>query len=344
MIGDKELRKIRKFLKGSVNPLYFFDDDPDGLTSFLLLKKKYGEGEGVCVKASPLSEKIYLRKINEHNPDLVVILDRPLLSQEIIDKINVPIVWIDHHPPVDRKGVNYYNPLLNDKNDNRPTSYWAYRVVKENEWIAVMGIIGDWFVPEKKILDKFKFKDLIKGAKTAPEYLFDTPYGKLIKILSFAMKGTTSSTKECINALLKIKSPLEILDASTKDGKIVYEKYVKVNKEYDELLEEAHSQKESDKVFVFTYSGKYNSHTGGLSNELLHRLKNEVIIIGREKDGQMRMSIRSKGKNISKILKGALEQVEGYGGGHAKACGAAVSIDDFSKFIRIIKNEYGKSK
>jgi len=344
MISNKEIMEIRKFLKKSVNPLFFFDDDPDGLTSYLLLKKKYKKGKGVCIKGSHANESIFLRKVEEHNPDLMVILDRPPFSKDLIDSIHVPIIFIDHHEPVKRKGIHYYNPMLKGKKDNRPTSYWAWKIVNENAWLAVVGIIGDWHVPDKNVLKDFKFKDMIKGGNSPQELIYDTPYGKLVKIFSFALKGSTTSTKECINAMLKIKSPLEILGQKSNAGKLIYEKFQKHNKEYEELLNEALSCKEKGDVFVFTYAEKRNSYTSDLSNELLYKIKNDVLILGRVKGGKVKMSLRSKKKSILPVLKKALLQIEGYGGGHAKACGASVKVKDFTKFVNIIKKEYKKAK
>ena len=126
-----------------------------------------------------------------------------------------------------------------------------------------------------------------------------------------------------------------------ENGKLVYEKYEKMNKEYEELLEDALSQDEEE-VYVYTYVEKKNSFTGNLSNEMLHKLKSDVIIIGREASGDVRLSLRSKGKPILPVLKKALEEVEGYGGGHAMACGASVKMHDFPKFVDIIKREYKK--
>ena len=336
---------MRKFLEKAEKPIFFFDDDPDGLTSYVLLKKHYKKGVGICMKSSPTVEGVYAAAIKNHKPDLVVILDRPNVSQEVIDFISVPIVWLDHHKPIERDGnhLHYYNPMNGKKPDNRPTSYWAYKIVEENEWIAVIGIIGDWNVPEEDILEKFDYRDLLGNAKTAPEMMFDTEYGTLVKVLSFAIKGSTKSTKECFDALVEINSPLDILEQRTAEGKLIYKKFEKLNKEYEALVEDAMSSKESGNVYVYTYPGGKNSYTGNLSNELLHRLDNDVIIVGREKDEEVRMSIRSQGKDILPVLNKALENVEGYGGGHAKACGAAVKMIDFPKFVEIMKEEYKKA-
>lgn len=341
MLTDAQIQEIRGFLEKAENPLFLFDDDPDGLTSYLLLKKHYKKGHGTCIKSSPKANVVYSAAYKKHKPDLVVILDKPVVSQEILDGFNVPVVWIDHHQVIEREGVNYYNSMAGDKPDNRPTSYWAYKVVEDNEWVALVGIIGDWNVPEKEIVDKFKYPELLGNAKTPPELMFDTEYGKMIKAFSFVMKGNNDSMNNCIDALEEIEDPMEILNQTTPNGKLVFEKYEKMNKEYEVLLEDSLSQDE-DEVYVYTYVEKKNSFTGNLSNEMLHKLKSDVIIIGREASGDVRLSLRSKGKPILPVLKKALEEVEGYGGGHAMACGASVKMHDFPKFVEIIKREYKK--
>jgi len=78
MIPKSQLDEIKSFLNKSENPLFLFDDDPDGISSFLLLKRYFDKGKGVIVKASPKLPEVYTRKIDEYRPDLVVILDKPL--------------------------------------------------------------------------------------------------------------------------------------------------------------------------------------------------------------------------------------------------------------------------
>ncbi|MDP3917054.1 MAG: DHH family phosphoesterase [Nanoarchaeota archaeon] len=340
MLTDDQIKEIRSYIENSKNPLFLFDDDPDGLTAYLLLKKHYKKGVGVCVKASPNSGIVYSAAVSRHKPDLAVILDKPILDQEIIDEMNVPIVWIDHHQPVKREGVRYYNPMNGEKPDNRCTSYWAYRVVEDNEWVAVVGIIGDWQMPEKSILKKFEYADKLGDGTTPPELMFNSEYGKMVKIFSFAMKGTTESTNECIEVLEKINDPMEILEQTTPNGRLIYEKFKNNNKDYELLLGDALSQKIDGNVFVYTYPGIDRSFTGMLANELLHKIPHEVIILGREKDGDVRMSLRSRDRPILPVLKKILEVINGHGGGHAQACGASVKMEDFPKFVEMISKEF----
>ena len=58
MIPESQLKEIKVALDKSENPLILFDDDPDGICSYLLLKRYMDKGKGVVVKSSPkLTEK-----------------------------------------------------------------------------------------------------------------------------------------------------------------------------------------------------------------------------------------------------------------------------------------------
>lgn len=340
MIAEKELQEMRNALEKAENPLVFFDDDPDGLVSYLLLKRKYEKCQGIPLKVSMRDESLYYTVLEDKNPDLVVILDRAEVSQELIDHIRAPIIWLDHHPPVKRTGVKYYNPRLEDPNDRSPTSYWAYKVVQQDLWFALIGIFADWYIPD--FLDNFEYKELIKGGDTPPKILFETPYGVLVKVISFALKGKTADVKKNIEKFVKIKSPYEILEQTTANGKALYKNYDKINKDYDALLKAASESATKDDVLVFVYPSDQHSFTGGLSNELLYKFPNKLIVIAREKDGNLRVSMRSSNIVINKILPKALEGVEGYGGGHEYACGANIKKEDFEKFVEQLKKEVKK--
>ena len=86
------LSKIRSYLQKSENPLIIFDDDPDGLCSFLLIKRHFNKAEGYVLKGSPYVTPELASKIKNFYPDLILILDLPVLAQEFVDKVNVPII------------------------------------------------------------------------------------------------------------------------------------------------------------------------------------------------------------------------------------------------------------
>ncbi|MEA3378710.1 MAG: DHH family phosphoesterase [Nanoarchaeota archaeon] len=340
MISEEEIEKIRIYLKKSENPLFFYDDDPDGLTSFLLLSKYIEKGKGIPVKSSPNMDSLYLRKIDEYSPDYIFILDKPFISQDMVNKINVPVIWIDHHPLVDIKGINYFNPRKQNPEDSRPTSYWCYKVVRQNLWIAMCGIVGDWHAPEEEVDALIKeYPDLLKKTTSPGEILFTTDFGRLIKIFAFLLKGSTSNIKNNISILAKIENPYEILQQTTSKGNYLYKYYLKINKEYEALINKARSSATSKNILIFTYPTKSHSLTGYLANELLFNYPDKIIIIGREKNDMTLMSFRSSSIPLPELLQKALNGLEGYNGGHTHACGGGIKKEQFHQFISNIKKE-----
>ena len=105
------------------------------------------------------------------------------------------------------------------------------------------------------------------------------------------------------------------------------------------MLKKALKNIEDNKILLFTYSN-IMSFTGDLSNELLYRFPKKLIIVAREKSGEMKCSLRSSGHvSVSNILKKALVGLDGYGGGHEHACGACIKKEDFKRFVENIRKE-----
>src|SRR3989344_6011086 len=109
-LSKEQLNEIREFLAKAERPLFFYDDDADGLTAFVLLRKKAGKGYGIAIKRGIDEEALLSRKIFEISPDVIFFLDKPNLPQNIIDSFRVPVVWIDHHQPLEfeNKNIHYY--------------------------------------------------------------------------------------------------------------------------------------------------------------------------------------------------------------------------------------------
>ena len=345
MISKKQIEEIRTYIQQAKNPVYFFDDDSDGLCSFLLLWHFAPKGRGIPVRGE-INEH-YTEKLHELNADLLVILDKPVLAQETVDMIGIPIVHIDHHPPLTIKAPNYhyYNPRVHDDADNRPTSYWAYQVTQQNLWIAMVGIISDWYIPE--FVDEFKEKypGLLPDKLTYPgQALFDAEFGTLARAFAFSLKGESSERRACLQILMKLESPAEILEQNTPRGKFIYRHFTKINRYYQKLREEALATKSRGKVLIFTYPSSEHSLTSLLSNELIYRHQDKVVIIGRVKDDEVIISIRSTKLKIPPLLEKAFEGLEGGGGGHDLACGAHIKTEDFSKFMRKFTQLVNKAK
>lgn len=339
MLTERQISEIRKELESSERPLFLFHDDPDGLTSFLLLYNLIGRGTGMMVKAEPRVDDRFTQKGMDPTHDKIFIADVAMVDQSFIDAVNKPVIWIDHHQPIKRKNVKYYNPRLSDITHNYPASYVCYQVSNRPEdlWIAMTGIVGDWMIPE--FADKFakKYPDLWGKVKKPDDALFETRLGTLVKVFTFILKGPTSDAIKCVRILTRIKDPYEILDQKSPGGKYLYKKYEKINSEYQKVYVEAKKSITKGKFLIYTYRGT-QSFSGEMANELLHFYPNKVIIVGRIREGQVRMSLRGSGKNIIlPSLQKALNGIDGHGGGHEYACGAAVKVEDFDEFIDNLK-------
>ncbi|MBT5022181.1 DHH family phosphoesterase [Candidatus Woesearchaeota archaeon] len=350
-LTEKQNKQILDELDHCNRPLYFFHDDTDGLCSFLLFYRYKLEGKGVCVKAQPIFDKRFFNIIQSYCPDKIFVVDVPQMDQDFIDELNrvvkVPIIWVDHHPPMKINGVKYFNPRIANESDGAPASKLCYDVVKkhrpEDLWIAVVGFVGDWTIqPDLKDFAK-QYPDLMSATVKKPEEaLFNSGLSKVIKLMNFILKGNTKDVMKCVKILTRVTSPYEILNNETSQVHYLWKRFDEVNEVYEELLGEAVElfEKEKSKLVVYIYKENKLSLSGDLSNELLYKFPEKVLIISRQKSGEMKMSLRSSGNIlIPPILKKALEGVEGYGGGHEHACGACVKVRDFEKFLNSIRSQ-----
>ena len=347
MLSNEQLEEIREHLEKAQNPVFFFDNDIDGMMSFVLLRRFIDRGKGVAIKSFPGLDVSYAQKVDELNADYVFILDKPIVSQEFVDEVdkkNLPIVWIDHHDVshnVEGNNLNYYNPFFAEESSSEPTSYLAYKVVKNKEdmWLAMAGCIGDNYFPE--FVDEFakKHSDIWKrGAKSAFEILYESEFGKLINILGFALKDRTSNVISMINYLFKVRNPSDILVESSGNGRIL-KRYGQVNSVYQKLLEKAKRvSRTSNKVIFFQYGGEM-SLSADLSNELSYRFPGKVILVAFVKGEVVNVSIR--GSSVRETTLKAVEVVgNATGGGHENATGAKVMFKDLKKFVGVFEEAF----
>ncbi len=337
MLSAKQIAEIRQHLDKAENPLFIWDGDTDGLCAFLLLRRYAGRGNYLIARDGPEVKAEIAKDVNKHSPDRIFVLDKPLMSQEFVNDVHVPIIWIDHHQPVKVKGVRYYNPRVENREHNQSTTFMAYQVVKQDLWIAIMGIIADWRIDHLAEFAK-KYPALIKHKiKIAPDVLYNTELGRLIKYTSFILKGKLNYVRRNVEMMIKMTSPYELLNEESERARKLMEYAKKMDKNYTQLLENAIKNKTDEKLFLFVYPNGQQSFTGELSNELIYRMPDKFIIIARQKEENMIMSLRGERWFIPGILDKAREGLGGYGGGHDHACGASVPKENYAEFIRRIK-------
>ncbi|MFQ5474558.1 MAG: bifunctional oligoribonuclease/PAP phosphatase NrnA [Candidatus Nanoarchaeia archaeon] len=342
-LNKADYRKIRQELDECSRPLYFFGDDADGLTSFLLLYKYKQEGTGVVVKAAPNLDERFIKKIEEYQPDKVFILDVPIVDQEFIDACRCPVIWIDHHPPVKRNKVLCFNPRNRDMNDNSATSEMCYHVVKDFLWVAAIGIVGDWQLSTTTEAFSKKYPDLLPSDINKPQNaLFATKLGEMIRMCEAMLKGQTKKVLQNIKILTRIEDPYELLNGTTSRSRLLMKRYRFIKKQYDELLSMARKQADDGGYLIFVYQDNKMSFSTELSNELLYLYPDRTVIVAREKNEEMKCSFRTSEKNMQKALEKALVNIQGYGGGHEKACGGCIKKDDWERFLEQLKEELEK--
>ncbi len=342
-LTDDEIRQIRDALEKAARPLFFFDDDPDGVCSFIQLYNIKSEGKGIIVKVASELKEDFARKVDEYQPDLIVILDIPVVSQEFLDRLSQKVIWLDHHPVVDRNNVNYYNPRVHDDEDNRPTSYWAWKVAQGSIWMAMAGCVSDWFIPDFKEKFAKKYPGLFDAKIEKPDdALFETKIGLLGRVISANLKGGVSDSMKSVKVLTRIEEPEEILEQTTPRGKYIWKKYLSSSKEYEELLGSV--EPDDSNLLLFTYDDNKTSFTSELSNELLHKYPEKMILVGRVKDDLVKFSARGKEMKVLPIIKSVLKKVEGRGGGHDYACGLSIFKDDLDIFAGLVREELKKQE
>ena len=339
MLTQKQVEEIKEHLDKAQNPIFFFDNDPDGLCSFLLLQRCIGRGKGVPIRSFPELTSDYFRKIKELSSDYIFILDKPIVSKEFFkeaEQINIPIIWIDHHYAEKNKipeFVNYYNPIFNNPSSNEPVTYLCYQISqkKDDLWIAVVGCVSDGFVPEYYNNFEKQYPDLtlLSRSKNAFNILFKSQTGKIARIFSFALKDRTTNVINMLKFLIKVKSPHEIVEENTNNYSI-HKRFNEINKKYIKLLERAIEEENYGKLLFFQYSGDL-SISSDLANELSYKYPEKIVVVVYITGIKANISVR--GKNVREIVLKSLENIEGAtGGGHKDAVGAKLKVEDVEKF------------
>ena len=342
MICKEELEEIRKLLEKSQNPIFFFDNDLDGLMSFLILAKYIGRGKGIAVRSYPDINVTYTKKIDELKPDAIFIIDKPLVSEGFFAharQLNIPIVWIDHHPlSQEIKNIHYFNPINGKPSTNEPVAYWCWKIAKEKEdslWLAMAGCVSDWFIPDFKNKFLVKYPDLIDNDTHVGHILYKTRFGTLIRILDFGLKDRTTNVLKMMKAIQGAKSPYEVFD----DSKFIEtrKRYNQIDRKYSQLVEKAKEQS-SGKLIFFQYGGDL-SLSGEISNALQYNFPDKIIVVAYIKGEKVNISMRGQQVDIRKIAAIAMKDIQGTSGGHEHAAGASIGVEDLPKFKENIEEQ-----
>lgn len=360
MLSKTQLQEIKAHLETSQNPLFFFDNDVDGLCAFLILRRALNRGKGIAIKSFPDLKKQYIKKVEELNPDAIFILDKAELSNEFAETVeqkNIPLIWIDHHetktPKETIKKTFYYsthipksshseavsqrNSLSTKRSSDEPVAYIAQKIFNRREdlWLAILGCIGDVYMPDFANQFAEQNPELLPQNAEPFDALHSTEIGKIIRMLNFGLMDTTTNVVALIKYLFKAKTPHDILEEN-KQTKQLHKKYNELNKFFNKQIEKAESNfNQKSKILFFSYAGN-TSMSSEISNKLYYNHKNKLIVVAFKHPEKINISIR--GDNALKITKQAIANIENStGGGHEKATGAMIPVDKFEQFKQNIK-------
>ncbi|MFT4313016.1 MAG: DHH family phosphoesterase [Candidatus Woesearchaeota archaeon] len=330
-----QIQHIQHLLQNSHNPLFFYDDDVDGLCAFLQLYKTYRKGIGIPCKSAPKIPASYVKKIEEHSPDLIVILDKPEVAEEILS-YSVPIIWIDHHEYQENR-VQYLH------SSTKSTSELVYQITQNYPLEAICGSIADWRVPEHfHTFQKTHSKLCPKPYTTAPDILYKTQIGKICEILAYNLKSASKKLKKSLQILQRREILSDILTVADDDCEYIRKQYDNIKTVFDEEFQNFTEQCDTkQKICVFTHSIPQTSLTRELSNKLHYTFPDTLIIVRRFSQNSFKCSIRSPiNHNVAAKLAEIFTKIPGHGGGHSNACGACVFEDDWDFFYTELSEEF----
>jgi len=359
MLTEKQIEEIKEHLDRAQKPLFYYDNDADGLCSYVLFRRALDKGKGVAVRSFPGLDRGYARKVSELNADYVFILDKPDVEKEFfvtMQESGIPVVWIDHH---DIKGLDVeelkkefdnlfiYNWSKNSGKDksSEPVTYGIYKILnrKEDVWLAIAGCIADHYLPDfipefEKMYGEYWGKDINEPF----DALFDTEIGKIAESLNFGLKDSTSNIVKFQNFLISVKGPGEIFEETSKNYDF-RRKYNEIKKKYDFLVEKAGKEIEGNLLF-FVYGGDL-SISSEISNKLNHKFGDKIVVVAYKNQGIINISMR--GEKVRDILEKVLESGEfenASGGGHENAVGARIKAEDLEKFKEKIREQVRSGK
>jgi single-stranded DNA-specific DHH superfamily exonuclease len=339
MISQKQISEIREHLEKAQNPIFFFDNDQDGLCSFLLLQRFIVRGRGVPAKSFPDLNDSYFRKVQELNADYIFILDKPVVSKSFFDeaeKINIPIVWIDHHNPEDIEEVpdfvNYYNSFSEKEKSGEPVTAICWEIINNEKdiWLGVAGCISDKFYPSFYPKFKKEFPELAIDSQEPFEIFYKSEIGKVAQMFGAGLKDKTTNVINMLRFLMKAKSPHEVLQESSKN-KSMHLRFDHLDKRLKKFTSKAREKENIyGETIYFEYGGDL-SISADLSNYLSFLFPGKDVIVVYLSGSKGNISGRGKGirEKVLKALKG-LENARG--GGHEDAVGAQVMIEDLPEF------------
>jgi single-stranded DNA-specific DHH superfamily exonuclease len=363
-------KRVETFLTplSSKKAALFFDDDPDGIASGVILEKLLKE-KGIEVilrlhnnKQKPPFSEAFIKDLERHNVELLVVTDFSIAGfgfyedyKKFMQNTAIKILILEHHQDTsvysfDESKALYINSG-NIQNEINGSQYccakFSYDIattitpqLKKYGWIAAIGIIGDsnyytWGEFVKKIIqekNKTAEKEIPLPAE-ADEY-YSTPYGKAAKNMFFGIGKEEKEILDIYNATYTAKNIEQLLEFLQKYDSIKYEAYDYIEN-YEYLVKTNPPNAQEMNVAEIEIKSKY--YIGNIVANIISAKYPDTIffVYNKNNEGYVYISTRLQtGKiNLGKVFNKCEAKVSGAkGGGHNNAAGARVPEGQFKAF------------
>lgn len=335
---EKEVQFLLK-IKPKDRVALIYDNDVDGVSSAAIalagLKKlKVGNIE-IAHKDWKVANRLssFIRRFDK---GIVLDIPTPVIEKEL-KKIKNDLLVIDHHPSKDvsSKNVVYINPRLKRKEVYQPVSYLTYKIfskvanMKDEEWLAVIGTVGDHgFEDCKDLLKKY-----LKIKKK--EEVWETKLGKAAMLINSSI--AVLDAEEILEILTSVKD----LEELRKNKKIIFasrkfeEEFGRAKLEFKKNLEIY-----VDFNLIFSKIKPRFSRIGStLSTYLATKYPNRLIIILEELNGNYKIHGRMEN---GRVHVGELLKKLCGGGGHREAGAGVVKENGLNEFKSNLTKELGR--
>ncbi len=323
------------------------DNDEDGLTAAVQAKlffdKKKIESKVLFYDHTKQNGSFSRKEFVDFNPEKTIFID---LSENFVFDILEHVgdftgdfVIIDHHRGIEV--VNSHNKFLTIKptefSDKDPSKYPAskmiYDLLEGKDWLAAIGIIGDFSSGEwKKFVEKAAENNNIKVEQLE----------ELAKIIACVVSVHCKKTYSLFEFLLKSKKPGDLFKSNFFPlAKSFFETLEKETKRFEKDVEKI----DLDLYFFETQKNLQSKLSNMISQNHPH---NTIFVYAIEEDfvkGSMRRQDFKFDCNLATRF--ALDGIENAtGGGHIPATGCRFPIDYFdtfkAKLLKYAKKNYRK--
>lgn len=343
MLDEKKIGDLKKLLEESVNPLFLFDNDPDGFCSVLILLKNFEKGHCLPIKSFPNIDTNLFDRIDDLSPDKIFILDKPFTDIEFLKTMKergIQVIVIDHHSIDINPELESLAKFFSSFPSSEPTSFICQKIMnnKNTEWISLIGCIYDVFMPD--FIERFQenYPEMIDPNMDIAKVRYSSEIGKITILLSLALKSSNQTVQNMIELFLKMSGPKEIL-IENEENKYIHRKFNQLNRLIEKNIKKI---KEYPKLVFLEYSGEY-SLSSDISNLLFFKHPKKFIVVCYKKYDSVNISIRGEGarsftENVVKSLENST------GGGHDVACGLRIPYELFGEFKKMVFDKFGLEK